>query len=123
MKSIKNISLAFCTALTLGLASCAEEFLDQPAIGALSDDVIANQAGLEKLLVGAYGALDGVGFGGGSSWEKAPDNWVYGSVAGGDNSKGSFGGHQPAIDLIANFEGDASNGFFNSKWRGGYEGS
>src|SRR5690606_11606287 len=60
--------------------------------------------------------------GGGSAWEKAPDNWVYGSVAGGDASKGSFGGDQPAIDPIAKFEADPSNGFFNSKWRAGYEG-
>src|SRR5690554_2463086 len=122
MKSLKHISLAFCAALAFGLGSCSDEFLDQPAIGALSDDVIANQAGLEKLLVGAYAALDGNQFGGGSAWEKAPDNWVYGSVAGGDASKGSFGGDQRAIDPIAKFEADASNGFFNSKWRAGYEG-
>src|SRR5690606_29954931 len=71
MKNIRNISLAFCAALMLGVTSCAEDFLDQPALGALSDDVIANEAGLEKLLIGAYAALDGVGFGGGSAWEKA----------------------------------------------------
>src|SRR5690606_41047504 len=122
MKNIRNISLAFCAALMLGVTSCAEDFLDQPALGALSDDVIANEAGLEKLLIGAYAALEGVGVGGGSAWEKAPDNGVYGSVAGGDASKGSFGGDQPAIDPIAKFEADASNGFFNSKWRAGYEG-
>lgn len=59
MKSIKHISLAVCATVILGLGSCAEDFLEQPAIGALSDDVIANQAGLEKLLIGAYAALMG----------------------------------------------------------------
>lgn len=122
MRDLKNISFTVCAVLALGMASCSDEFLEQPAIGALSDDVIANQEGLEKLLVGTYGALDGSDFGGGAAYEKAADNWVYGSVAGGDASKGSFGGDQPAIDPIAKFQADASNGYFNSKWRASYEG-
>jgi hypothetical protein len=63
-----------------------------------------------------------VAFGGGSAWETSPDNWIYGSVAGGDAHKGSSGIDQPAINSIATFTVDASNGFLNSKWKADYEG-
>ena len=39
--------------------SCGDEFSDTPAIGALSDDALANPQGVDLLLTGAYGMLDG----------------------------------------------------------------
>lgn len=113
--------------LTALLSSCADSFLDQPTTGALPEEPVATQTGVNALLIGAYGALDGQGpdasaLGGGGPWESSPDNWIYGTVAGGIASKGSFGGDQPAIDPIAKFSTDASNGFFNTKWKATYEG-
>src|SRR5690606_29690771 len=109
------------------LTSCADSFLEQPTTGALPEDQVATQTGVNALLIGAYAALDGQGadvsaLGGGGPWEAATDNWIYGAVAGGTASKGSFGGDQPAIDPIAKFSSDASNGFFNTKWKATYEG-
>ncbi|MCM4168489.1 SusD-like protein P2 [Arenibacter antarcticus] len=122
MKIIKQLSRLYIPVLALiGLGSCTDDFLEQPAMGALSEDVIANKDGVEKLLIGAYAALDGAGFGG-NAWEAAPDNWVYGTVAGGEASKGSFGGDQPAIDQIVKFISNPSNGYYNSKWKALYEG-
>ncbi|SFW41384.1 Starch-binding associating with outer membrane [Sinomicrobium oceani] len=127
MKLTKQIG-RFCFPVIMFsiLFSCADSFLDQPALGALSDDVVADEAGVEKMLIGAYAALDGQGddeaLGGGNPWEAAPDNWIYGAVTGGLASKGSFGGDQPAIDPIAKFSSDPSNGFFNTKWKAAYEG-
>ncbi|GGZ23454.1 glycan metabolism protein RagB [Echinicola pacifica] len=124
-----SISYILLALLALGItSSCSEEFLDQPALGALGDDVLANRDGVNNLLIGAYAALDGQGsggtdaLGGGSGWEAAPENWIYGTVAGGEASKGSFAGDQPAIDPIVNFYSSASNGFFNTKWKATYEG-
>ncbi|SHI88914.1 Starch-binding associating with outer membrane [Arenibacter nanhaiticus] len=123
MKIIKHISKLYIPVCALLLtSSCADSFLEQPALGALSEDVIANQDGVEKLLIGAYAALDGQGLGGGGAWEAAPDNWVYGTVAGGEASKGSFGGDQPAIDQIVKFISNPSNGYYNTKWKAAYEG-
>ncbi|MDJ1471393.1 RagB/SusD family nutrient uptake outer membrane protein [Xanthocytophaga flava] len=107
--------------------SCGDSFLDKPAQGALSDAQLANRAGLDAVLTGAYAALDGArqdnqNFSGSNAWEAAPDNWVYGSVAGGDAHKGSDGSDQPAIDAIARYLVDPSNGYLNSKWRTLYEG-
>lgn len=106
------------------------EFLNAPAKGALSEDVLANEQGVQTLLVGAYGALDGQGGGDGlawhladgNAWEAAADNWIYGSVAGGDAHKGSNAGDQNAINPIARMNHNPTNGFFDSKWQVLYEG-
>ncbi|PRY27735.1 putative outer membrane starch-binding protein [Spirosoma oryzae] len=119
--------LAFTTT-GLTLDACTNS-LDIPAQGALSDQVLATQSGVDALLTGAYAALDGqynngsaLNLAGGNAWEASPSNWTYGSIAGGDAHKGSDGSDQPAIDAIAKFTADPSNGYFNSKWRTVYEG-
>jgi len=122
MEKTKNILVIAKVLLLTAFISCDNEFLEVPAQGALSEAVLANRTGVEKLLVGAYADLDGVVTGAGSAWETAPDNWIYGSIAGGDAHKGSFGGDQPAIDPIMKFTADGSNGFFNSKWNAVYDG-
>ncbi len=104
------------------------EFLDRGARGAVSEDVLANSnGGVNALLASAYGALTGVAesgaaLGGGNAWESAQDNWVYGSVAGGEAYKGSIGGDQGAILTIAKMQHDPSVGYFNTKWKTLYEG-
>jgi hypothetical protein len=129
MKNIQRVSVLALIAAGILQGSCKKAYLDQPAIGALSSSQITTQAGVDGLLIGAYSALDGqggngnnAGLGGGSAWEVSPDNWIYGSVAGGDAHKGSSGIDQPAINSIATFTVDASNGFLNSKWKADYEG-
>jgi len=127
MKKTKYIfTVAILAAAMQILPSCKDEFLEKPPFGALSDELLANRAGVDALLIGAYAALDGQGNGaaiaGGGQWEASPTNWIYGSVAGGDAHKGSSGSDQPSIDLIAKFLTDPSNGFLNSKWRAMYEG-
>lgn len=124
------------TLMLLGLAgmllySCGKDYLYRSALGALSEEVLSNAKGVEELLIGAYGALDGQQVvdggvqslgGGGNAWEASPDNWIYGSVAGGDAHKGSDATDQPPIGLIATGNSAPTNGFFNSKWIAGYEG-
>ena len=77
-------------------------------------------------MIGAYAALTGTtdyeALGGGNPWEAAPSNWIYGDITGGDAHKGSNGGDQAAINTIATYNINASNGFFNTKWKALYEG-
>src|ERR1035437_2592760 len=122
MKKIKYIFVIGGAIFFTVFISCKKEFLQIPAQGALGNEVLANKIGVEKLLIGAYADLDGVVNGTGSAWESAPDNWIYGSIAGGEAHKGSFGGDQPAIDPIEKFTADGSNGFFNDKWLAVYDG-
>jgi tetratricopeptide (TPR) repeat protein len=122
MKTIRTIFFTLLITVPVFYA-CKKDYLNQPALGALSADVLANKNGVNALLIGAYGALDGQGgIGAGNGWESSPTNWIYGSVASGDASKGSYSGDQNAIDPIVNFYSDASNGFYNSKWKTTYEG-
>lgn len=112
--------------------SCKKSFLDVAPQGQLSAEDLANKKGVEGLLIGAYAALDGQGddvatgdmvsLTGNGGYAVSPDNWIYGSLCGGDAHKGSDAGDQPAILAIANFKSNPSNDFFNDKWRVDYEG-
>lgn len=102
--------------------ACQDSFLDKPALGSLSDAQLSTKAGVQSLLIGAYAALDGNGVGAANAWDAAADNWIYGSIAGGDAKKGSDGADQPGINSIMIYSAGPSNGFFNSKWRAAYEG-
>lgn len=116
-------SLSLAAALTMGTTACKDSFFDLPALGALSDSQLKGKAGIDALLIGVYGGLDGTGLGGGSAWNTAADNWIYGTVAGGEAKKGSDGSDQAGINAIMQMSADPSNGFFNSKWVVGYEGA
>ncbi|WP_374164526.1 RagB/SusD family nutrient uptake outer membrane protein [Arcticibacter sp. MXS-1] len=108
------------------LCACTKQ-LDQPALGSLAPEIVANKKGVNLLLIGVYAALDGQqggdqSLGSGEAWQASPTGWVFGSITGGDASKGSDGGDQPAIDPIANFYSDANNAYYNSRWKALYEG-
>src|SRR5690625_731656 len=107
--------------LFINFFSCKKSFLKFPAQGSLSEKSLENQAGIEGLLTGAYAALNGV-MPGKNAWQSAPDNWIYGSIAGGDSHKGSFGGDQPAINPIETWDVNPSNGFLNDRWISLYDG-
>ncbi len=115
-------SVVLAAALTFGTTACKDSFFDLPALGALSDAQLKTRAGIDALLIGAYGGLDGTNMGASSSWDVAADNWIYGTVAGGEAKKGSDGADQAGINTIMQHIADPSNGFFNSKWVVGYEG-
>jgi starch-binding outer membrane protein, SusD/RagB family len=128
---MKRIKLKIIIPAFLGLAvllyACSKTYLTVPAQGGLSQQTLASAAGVQGLLLGAYSMLDGQGAIGtsgtpgltdasGGIWEVAADNWVYGSVTGGDDHKGSWSGDQPDIAPIENYSQNATNGFFNDKW-------
>lgn len=106
--------------LSVAIVSCNKDFLERPVLGEVGEELLQTQRGVEAILIGAYAALDGKI--GASSWQIAGNNWVYGDVAGGDAHKGSEPGDQPLIALIAAHNTDASNTFFDAKWRACYEG-
>lgn len=123
--SMKNIYglrplMLFLAVVFMLLNSCSEDFLNTDVQGQLTEDQVASPAGVEALLIGTYALLDGNLYG--SNWEASGANWVYGSVASDDAAKGSDSGDQADINPIERFDADASNNFFNVKWRAVYEG-
>lgn len=104
------------------------DFLDQDARGQLAKNTLASRSGgVDNLLMGAYGALTGVGedglsLGGGDAWRSAQDNWIYGTVTGGEAYKGSVGGDQAPVLTFAKMEHNAASAFLDSRWKALYEG-
>lgn len=120
-KTFKSLAVLSVMAMAILLYGC-DDFLDVPAKGSLSEDVLADQQGVETLLIGAYGALDGQSIGGGLFWSHSAHNWIYGSVVGGDAHKGSEPGDQSGINPMMRGQFSPTEGFFNEKWITLYEG-
>jgi hypothetical protein len=126
MRFRKSFLLGFA-GLALLLA-CGKKYLKTSLPGASDAAALANNAGVQGLLIGAYSMLDGIGAlgngggepgltdGSGGIWETSADNWVYGSVAGGDDHKGSDPGDQPDIVPIQAYAETSADLFFNDKW-------
>ena len=91
------------------------DFLDIRPEGDLNQFTVANEAGIEAILVGAYSMLDGVSdkFG----FESASSNWLYGSIRGLESNKGTDAGDSWEGNPIMNFQETASNSLLNAKWR------
>ncbi|MDX1640297.1 MAG: RagB/SusD family nutrient uptake outer membrane protein [Balneolaceae bacterium] len=95
MKNLKNIIT--CSGLIIVIvftiyACDVTSFLDSPAQGTLSKDVLANEEGVEGNLASAYAMLDGYSpevEGGAEPWPTAASNWVYGEVAADDAHMGA----------------------------------
>src|SRR5438876_328757 len=103
MKKINyKLFLPFILVFLIIIYACNKKFLDKPPVGPVTQEALANKAGVQGLLIGAYSLLDGVGAAGttgvpklispdgsGGIWEGSADNWIYSSVPGGDDHKGS----------------------------------
>jgi hypothetical protein len=114
----KFIALGSMAVLTLTY-SC-KKLLNKEPVGVLGPAVLANKAGVDGLLIGAYSMLDGASTSYGTSWETSIDNWVYGGIASDDAYKGSNTTDQPTAAPIENHSLDASNEFIQEKYQFNY---
>lgn len=114
-------------AVGLVVTAC-DGFLEESPRGSLNPDLLADEQGIEALLVGAYSSLNPAGgdgtlaIGGGSVWEASPDNWVFGSIMGGDAKKGTDASDQPPINPIMVGDVAPTNQYLDSYWKAYYEG-
>lgn len=102
------------------ITSCSEEFLEKPPLGVVGEDQLATAGGVDALLIGAYSVIDGVN--GITTWDAAPSNYVYGSIASDDAYKGTDEGDQAPQTDIERYVAPPSTGYFNQKWRVTYDG-
>lgn len=103
-------------ALFVGLLGCSEDFTESPAVGALSDDALTNDTGVNLLLTGAYAALkaqSATGYGNG--WGRAADNWTM-DVMADDAHKGSTDDDQADLKEVELMNWSSANGYFFAKW-------
>jgi hypothetical protein len=102
------------------MISCTESWLDVKPKGTVNEYSVADESGINLLLVGAYSMLDGVSsqFG----WEAASSNWIYADIRGIIANKGTDAGDSPSGALtIQNFLETSREPYLNGKWRSVYE--
>jgi hypothetical protein len=127
MKIVSKHPLLVGTAL-LALATGAiygcSDFLEASATpqGSLDEGTLANRAGVEATLIGAYRPLDCTTSSG--SWGCAASNWAFATVGSGDTYKGSTGADQPPINDLEGYHWGTANAqsYLNQKWSHVYEG-
>jgi len=117
MKRLNNKLLIPAAVIMLALSFSCKNYLDKTPPGSLNTVILANKAGVDGLLIGAYSLLDGVWAGQeGATWSTGTDNWIYGSVAADDAHKGSTPGDQPDAAAIESYTASGSNGYLDPKW-------
>jgi hypothetical protein len=120
----KLLAIGAAALITIGL-SC-RRYLDIPPTGVLNNQVLANKAGVEGLLIGAYSLLRGynpaVPNSGVRQWTQAASNWIYGSVVADDAHKGSVSYDQPEIASMESYNTTPVNPYINDKWISLYAG-
>lgn len=123
MKFMKR-KLIYISALTLGLTlnSCSEDFLEKTPQGQLSSDQISNGEGIEGVLLGAYGIMNGNISGTWGNYAAAPSQWVFGEITSDNAHKGSEQTDQPNMNLIETMAANPSNDNLTTMWQVYYEG-
>ncbi len=119
-KAITLASLVFLTASY----SC-KKVLDKAPAGVLVGSTLANKAGVDGLLIGAYSILDGYYSGQpNTAWGSAISNWVYGGISADDAYKGSTTDDQtPDLPPLEKHIGlSPNNSYLESKWQVNYAG-
>ncbi len=100
--------------LLLIIPSCKKSFLEIQPFGSLSEEILANEAGLNKLLIGAYACVNGVAVHGGGA--VASDAYIFGCD---ENRIGTSIGASENDAFLWEASGGAAlggNSLFNDKW-------
>ena len=120
MKNKINLRKTLITTLAVASItfSCKDSFLEVLPTGSLGEAQLTSKAGVEGTLLGAYSMMLGKNF----SRLAGPNNWVFGSIMGGDANKGTDPGDFTSINPIQRYEADATNGEITSTWLAKYEG-
>lgn len=115
-KKFTYIAIAGLMASSIG---CNEdEFLEVPVTGQISEAQLLTEDGLNGLLIGAYSVLNGRG----TEWFGGAENWLWGSIRGGDANKGSDAGDFNTITPYVRHEQNPTNNLANDRWFASYEG-
>ena len=119
MKKIGFLFILLILVLPIG-NSCRKDFLEISSGGILDQYKLANEKGIEALLVGDYSMLDGVSSTT-SGWEAASSNWLFGSIRGMEANIGSDAGAESDIGAIQDFREVSTHSFLNPRWKSIYE--
>lgn len=117
----RYVYMSLLTASLL-FGSCGKDFLDKSPQGQLHEDQIISGEGVEALLLGAYGIMNGNVNGTWGNYGPAPSQWVFGELTSDNAHKGSDGSDQPALDLVETYATAPTNDQVLAMWQVYYEG-
>ncbi|MFN8239773.1 MAG: RagB/SusD family nutrient uptake outer membrane protein [Bacteroidales bacterium] len=114
-----NTKLYIVFMLILLAVACSKDWLDERPLGSYDQYTLANEKGIDGILIGAYSMLDGVS--NPYSWEAASSNWIYGSIRGMEANKGTDAGDPGDINALQNFSELPTHPYLAVKWRELYD--
>lgn len=122
MKYINNkwIIIVF---IIFSLNACVNDFFIELPKGEASLETLANEKGLQSLLIGAYSAVDGaIGRNEVASYPSSISNWLWGSVQSDDAYKGAGPSSQLPINAIEDHTLEPTNLYLHNHWINLYDG-
>ena len=126
MKKSNYKLIALGSILFLTMTYSCKKVLDKSPAGVLAGGTLANKAGVDGLLIGAYSILDGFYSGQpGTAFASGISNWSWGGVGSDDSYKGSSTGDQRDEGLTAIEQHESinpTNSYLYSKWQVNYAG-
>ena len=125
INNIKKIS----GAILLGIVvfSCKKSFLERPPEASFNEASLANEKGVNAVLIGAYSSLDGWADNGwgnaaGNPWPTAGSNWIWGSVTSDDAAPGSQPNDQVGVERMNRYQFQPDDPYFRAKYQAIYWG-
>ena len=120
-----RILLMIFISMIVTFIACKKTFLNGKPQGVYSEDDLLNKKGVEGLLINTYAGLDGnasQGLGG-IGLSVGADNWLYGSIAGGEAYKGGLSfSDQSEANAVMQWSTPSTNPEIDSKWNSLYDG-
>jgi len=116
MKKMKyKIIIPTSLLAVLVIAACSKNFLNKPPTGTLNPSTVANEKGVQGILIGAYSLVDGEGAAG-DGFASGASNWIFGGVSCDDAYKGSDPTDVGDVAPLENWTITPANGFMDQKW-------
>ncbi len=121
MKSFFKTKLFILVTIVTSMVvvSCSNGFLEIKPAGQLAQAQLTTKAGLENALIGAYAVLSGNFTG---NRLAHPNNWVFGTICGGEANKGTDPGDYSSINEIQRYSSQPTNGDIGTAYKAKYEG-
>ncbi len=108
--------MASLVLVLLSTNACRKDYLEIGPLGTTGEATLANKAGVNGLLVGAYSLLDGWGVPNTTYYFVGVSNWVFGGVTSDDAHTGTQASALPPMEAVESYNYDPTLIPFNHKW-------
>jgi hypothetical protein len=121
--NIKVLALVLTMSM-LAVSACKDKYLEQLPAGVYNEKILLTKKGIDGLLINAYAGLDGNTAGaGGIGAAVGADNWIYGSILGGEAYKAGVNfTDQGPLNSVMQYDTPSSNPHIDAKWNSIYDG-